>query len=83
MTETAVLLTDNGHGRGTTAPLPPANRAAESGNDAQADEKIDREQLLKFGDFPNGDAILQDIQIKADEIEKQNEQATREGQPMA
>ena len=46
MTETAVLLADNGHGRGTTAPLPPANRAAESGNDAQADEKIDREQLL-------------------------------------
>ena len=39
MTETAVLLADNGHGRGTTAPLPPANRAAESGNDAQADEK--------------------------------------------
>lgn len=44
---------------------------------------IDREQLLKFGDFPNGDAILQDIQLKADEIQKQAEQAEREGQPMA
>jgi len=46
MTETTVLLADNGLNGGATAPLPPANRAAESGNDAQADEKIDREQLL-------------------------------------
>lgn len=44
---------------------------------------IDREQLLKFGDFPNGDAILQDIQLKADEIQKQADQAMKEGQPMA
>ncbi|MFA5672703.1 MAG: hypothetical protein WC922_09705 [Synergistaceae bacterium] len=44
---------------------------------------IDREQLLKFGDFPNGDAILQDIQLKADEIQKQAEQAEREGMAMA
>lgn len=40
---------------------------------------IDREQLLKFGDFPNGDAILQDIQLKADEI---NHQAEQQQQPM-
>lgn len=44
---------------------------------------IDREQLLKFGDFPNGDAILQDIQLKADEIQKQAEQAERDGMGMA
>ena len=46
MTETTVLLADNGLEGGATAPSPPANRAAESGNDAQADEKIDRGQLL-------------------------------------
>ena len=43
---------------------------------------IDKEQLLKFGDFPNGDAILQDIQLKADEINKQQEQAERDAMPM-
>lgn len=44
---------------------------------------IDREQLLKFGDFPNGDAILQDIQLKADEIQKQSEQGMNNAQQMA
>ncbi len=43
---------------------------------------IDREQLLKFGDFPNGDAILQDIQLKADELNKQQEQAGGDAMPM-
>lgn len=46
MTETADLLADNGRDGGATAPLPPAIRATGTGNDAQADEKIDREQLL-------------------------------------
>lgn len=40
---------------------------------------IDREQLLKFGDFPNGDAILQDIQLKMQEHEQQ---AVEQGQPI-
>lgn len=43
---------------------------------------IDREQLLKFGDFPNGDAILQDIQLKTDELNKQQEQAEGDAMQM-
>ena len=50
--------------------------------DMYKNQIIDREQLLKFGDFPNGDAILQDIQLKADEINKQQEQAERDAMPM-
>lgn len=46
MTETAVLLADSGLDGGATAPLPPAARATGTGNDAQTEEKIDREQLL-------------------------------------
>ena len=46
MTETADLLADNGRDGGATAPLPPAARATGTGNDAQTEEKIDREQLL-------------------------------------
>jgi len=46
MTETADLLADNRQDGGETTPLPPAVRATGTGNDAQTDEKIDREQLL-------------------------------------
>ncbi len=46
MTESTVLLADNGHAGGATTPPPPADRATGTGNDAQTDEKIDREQLL-------------------------------------
>lgn len=35
---------------------------------------IDREQLLKFGDFPNGEALLQDIQLKMQQMNEQQEQ---------
>lgn len=35
---------------------------------------IDREQLLKFGDFPNGEALLQDIQIKMQQMNEQQQQ---------
>ncbi|WP_214084411.1 hypothetical protein [Methanoculleus sp.] len=53
MTESAVLLADNGLERGATTLPPPADRATGTGNDAQTDEKIDREQLLAI----NGDLI--------------------------
>jgi hypothetical protein len=46
MTESADLLADSGLDGSATAPLPPANRATWTGNDAQTDEKIDRDQLL-------------------------------------
>ncbi len=46
MTESAVFLADNGLDGGATAPLPPAHRATGTENDAQTEERIDREQLL-------------------------------------
>jgi len=46
MTESAVLLADSGLDGGATAPLPPADRATWTENDAQTEEKIDRDQLL-------------------------------------
>ena len=46
MTETAVLLADNGLNGGATTSLSPADQATEPENNALAEEKIDREQLL-------------------------------------
>ena len=46
MTETAVLLADNGLNGGATAPLPAVNQATGPENDTHSEEKIDREQLL-------------------------------------
>ena len=46
MTESGLLLADNRQDGGETTPLPPAVRATGTGNDAQTEEKIDREQLL-------------------------------------
>ncbi|WP_214084197.1 hypothetical protein [Methanoculleus sp.] len=46
MTESAGLLADNGLEGGATTPPSPPDRATGTGNDAQTDEKIDREQLL-------------------------------------
>jgi len=40
------LLADNGLDGGATAPLAPADRATWTGNDAQTEEKINRDQLL-------------------------------------
>jgi|GEM_PF-1307651 len=46
MTESGVLLADSGLDGGATAPLSPVDRATWTGNDAQTEEKIDRDQLL-------------------------------------
>lgn len=46
MTESAVLLADNGLDGGATAPLSAVNQATGPENDAQIEGKIDREQLL-------------------------------------
>ena len=46
MTESAVLLAENGLDGGATAPPPPADRATGTENDAQTEERIDRDQLL-------------------------------------
>lgn len=46
MTKRGTLLADNGRGGGASAPPPPASRATGAGNDAQPEEKIDRDQLL-------------------------------------